>query len=458
VGIPHPLFPSVPSGATDFLLTTAQGRFIFELTSPSPDPAFIEDRHDDGFSIYQAISGRKEMCDIRQGTKTALIILILTITGIACSEKPKNPVGFDLWDEKGHWQVHQLISQNVVADSSYHVSRGTGIGPYLLVGSWEGQEARSLMSFEEDLPDPDTLAGPLSEVKLNIIAYSEVSDDSILISVYPLETPWRDSTATWEVPWTTAGGDYGPEPIAEGFFATGGGAQFEMEFSAAGVELVQGWLNGQPNNGIILKADELEDDHLKYFNSEDTPYYPYLQLVFTAQDTSDTITVDSEKDTFIAEPVALPGEDLLMVSDVPVTRTWLQFDISAIPESSFINLAVLSLSVSEFKDPLDNMTIRAYPVSDRQTLDYETSPYASSNLFTGKELAEFNITTLVQNWITGTENEGILLKPYLEYSSLSQALFYSSAADSSHRPALKIVYTLRPEDVLTSRKPELGAK
>ena len=385
-----------------------------------------------------------------------LIGLSLIIMAGGCSEKAKNPVGFGLWDDEGHWQVHQLVSQTVLADSSFHVSRGTGIGPYLLVGSYEGQEARSLLSFEEGLPD--TLDRPLTAVTLNLIAYSQVSDDSILISAYPLHTPWSDSSATWESPWTTAGGDYEADPIAEGYFATAGGLQFQIELNTAGVELVQGWLDGQPNYGIMLKSNEQEDDHLKYFYSEDTPYYPYLQMIFTSQDSADTIMIDSKKDTFIAEPVPLPGEDLLLVSDGHVARTWLQFDISAIPESSFINLAMLSLSVSEFRDPLDNMSIRAYPVSDRHTLSYETSPSATANLFPGRELVEFNITTLAQDWVTGTENLGILLRPYLEYSSLSQVLFYSSSADSAHRPSLKIVYTIRPEDALASCRGKQGAR
>jgi len=393
---------------------------------------------------------------VRRTNITAMILLLTVLLAVGCSEKAKNPVGFGLWDEEGHWQVYQLVSQDVTADSSFHVISGTGIGPYLLVGSWEGQEARSLLAFEENLPD--TLGTPLTAASLNLIAYSQVSDDSILISAYPLETPWSDSTATWQYPWTTAGGDHAAEPIAEGLFATEGGVEFEMEFNAAGVALVQSWLDGGPNRGIILKADGLEDDRMKYFYSEDTPYYPYLKMVFTAQDTSDTVAVDSKKDTFIAQPVPSPEDDLLLVSDGHITRTWLRFDLSAVPESSFINLALLSLTVSEFKDPLDNMSIRAYPVSDPQTLSYETTPYANVNLFPGKDVAELNLTALVQDWVTGKENEGVILKPYLEYSSLSQALFYSPLADSAQRPSLKIVYTARPENAQAAHKMDLRDK
>ena len=376
----------------------------------------------------------------------ALVLLLVIVLAGGCSEKAKNPVGFRLWEEEGHWQVHQLVSQTMLADSSFHVERGTGIGPYLLMGSWEGQTARSLMSFEENLPD--TLERPLTEVSLTLVAYSEVSEDSILISVYPLQSPWSDSTASWEVPWTTAGGDYGTEPIAEGYFATADGFGFQVEFNTAGVELVQGWLDGQPNYGLLLKTDEPDDDHLKYFYSEDTPYYPYLKMVFADEDEADTAIVDSKKDTFIAEPVALPGEDLLLVSDGHVTRSWLQFDLSAIPESCFINLALLSLTVEEFKDPLDNMSLRAYPVSDVQTLSYKTSSYGRTSLYSGKESVVMDITAMVQDWAAGTENLGILLRTYLEHSSISQVLFLTSTADSAQRPTLSVVYTARPEDVI----------
>jgi hypothetical protein len=402
------------------------------------------------------LSGTDMMLDAVSFRNVFLPILLLTIALNGCSEKERNPVGFGLQDEEGYWQVDQLVTQNVLADSSFHVSRGTGIGPYLLVGSWEGQETRSLISFQEGLPD--TLDGTLSAVTMNLLAYSEVSEDSILISAYPIETPWSDSTATWEIPWTTPGGDYGTEPIAQGSFATGDGILFQLEFDTAGVELVRGWLDGNPNDGILLKADHHEGDHLKYFYSEDTPYYPYLQMVFTIQDTSDTITVDSKEDTFIAQPVTLPGEDLLLVSDGHVNRTWLQFDISAVPESSFINLAMLSLSVSEFKDPLDNASVRTYPVTDPHTLSYDTNTFATANLFPGKEVAEFNITTIVQQWLNGVDHHGLIIKPYLEHSSLSQVLFYSSAADSSHRPSLKIVYTVEPEDASATRPLTRGAR
>jgi hypothetical protein len=392
---------------------------------------------------------------VRRRHSIPLIVLLMAVLAAGCSEKDKNPVGFGLWNEEGHWQVEQLISQNVTADSSFHVPRGSGIGPYLPVGTWEGQEVRSLLSFEKGLPD--TLSTPLTSVSLNLIGYSEVSDDSILISVYPLETPWSDSTATWQIPWASPGGDHAAEPIAEGLFATVDGVELQLVFNQAGVDLVQSWLDGDSNTGILLKTGSLEEDHVKYFYSEDTPYYPYLEMAFAAGDTADTVEVDSKKDTFIAQPVSLPGDEFLLVSDGHITRTWLRFDLSAIPESCFINLALLSLTVSEFHDPLDNMSLRAYPVSDRQTLDFDTAPSAGVNLFPGKDIAELDITGLVSEWVTGRENLGILLKTYLEYSSLSRSLFHSPRADSALRPSLKIVYTIRPEDASAARPKDLMA-
>jgi hypothetical protein len=378
-----------------------------------------------------------------------LTVTLLAVILTSCSEKPNNPVGFRLVDEDGHWQVDRATIQEVLADSCFHVTLGSGIGPYLLVGSWEGQEARSLISFE-DLPD--TLSLSLTGAKLTLTAYTETQEDSMLISGHAIQNAWNDSTVTWEHPWNEAGGDFDAEVIAQGSYAIIEGTLLELDFSEQGVDLVRGWLGGQANNGIILRALDPEVENLKYFYSRWTAYDPVLTLTFATGDTSDTsISVESNKNALIAQPVVFPGEDLLCVSDGFIYRTWLQFDLPAIPESAFVNLATLSLTVSEFHAPLDNMTVGAYSVSDFETLDFSPTLYGYANLFSGKTLMEIDISVLVQKWIYGAENAGVLLRTYPEYGDLSRALFFSSVADSVSRPTLTIVYTQPPGGNLTGQ-------
>ena len=365
-----------------------------------------------------------------------------------CSEKAKNPVGFGLVKDDNHWQTSQVVIEDILADSCLTVSTGAGGGFHLLIGSWEDQETRSLLLFEEL---PDTLSWPLIEAKLILTSYSEANEDSLIITAHSLQTGWQEEDITWEHPWNAAGGDFESEPIAEGSYALISANQLELNFTGAGVHLVEAWLQGQTNNGLILKAADLQENNLKYFYTTNTPYYPKLDLTFSISDTSDTtVSAEATQDAFIVQLVTSLDEDLLCVSDGTVRRSWIHFDVSTVPESVFVNKASLALSVSEFSSPLNSMTIAAYPVTDLGTLAFSTSSSGFANLFTGKELLEINLTGLVQSWIEGTQNAGLMLKVPSEYSDLSRALFFTSAADSLQRPRLTILYTTPPSQLIRS--------
>lgn len=369
------------------------------------------------------------------------ILLILTMGG--CSEKDPNLVGFGLVAEDDHWQTDQAVIQEVLADSCITVSTGTGEGFHLLVGSWEGQEARSLLLFEEL---PDTLSWPLRRARLILVAKTEAEEDPLTISAHSVQREWQEDEATWDNPWSEAGGDLDPEPIAEGVTAD----TLKLDFTEAGRELVEGWMAGQVNNGVIIKALELPENNVKFFYTSETPFDPMLQLTFATGDTTDTtVAVKPAQDAYIVQPGEPVAENFLCVGDGHIRRSWIQFDLSSVPESVFVNLATLSLSVSEFTDPLDEMTIAACLVTDVETLDFSSSSCDYADLFTGDDLLQFDITTLVQKWSNGTTNAGLMLKGRWEYNSLSQALFFDRTADSSLRPKITVLYTAPPTGNLT---------
>jgi len=375
-----------------------------------------------------------------------LVASSLALIMVGCSEKAKNPVGFGLVEED-HWQISQVVTQDILADSCIAVSTGAGKGYHLLVGFWQGQEARSLLLFADSLEAeeqlPDTLL-PLIGAKLTLMANVEANalagTDSLNVTVHEIRSIWDDSTVTWETPWSEAGGDFDPEPIATGILTDNASDTLQLDFNAIGLELVAGWLQGQANNGLILKTIDPQNDNLKYFYTA-----PSLELTFATSDTSDTtVSAEVDQDAFIVQPGPPLAEGFLCVSDGTVRRSWIHFDLPTVPESVFVNRAVLSLSVSEFNSPLEQMTIRAYQVNDIETLAFNTSNYGSASLFSGKDLLEFQITGLVQNWVYGTPNAGLILKVAGEYQDLSRALFFTSAADSLYRPSLTITYTSPP--------------
>lgn len=380
---------------------------------------------------------------------SSLAIASLAFTMTGCSEKAKNPVGFGLVEDDNHWQTSQVVIEDVLADSCLTLSTGAGDGYHLLIGSWEGQETRSLLLFEEL---PDTLLWPLIEAKLILTSYSQANEDSLIITAHSLQSGWQEEDVTWEHPWIAAGGDFESEAIAEGSYALISADGLELNFTGAGVQLVQGWLQGQTNNGLILRAADLQENNLKYFYTTNTLVYsPRLELTFSISDTSDTtVSAEASQDAFIVQLAASQDEDLLCVSDGTVRRSWIHFDVSTVPESVFVNKASLALSVSEFSAPLNSMTIAAYQVTDLETLAFSPGAAGSANLFSGKELLEINLTGLVQSWIKGIQNAGLILKVPTEYNDLSRALFFTSLADSLQRPRLTILYTTSPSQLARS--------
>ena len=375
-----------------------------------------------------------------------LVVSSTALIMVGCSEKAKNPVGFGLVEED-HWQVSRVFTQDVLADSCIDVCTGAGKGYHLLVGFWQGQEARSLLLFSDSLQAeiqlPDTLL-PLIGAKLTLMANVDANalagTDSLNVTVHEIRSAWDDSTVTWETPWSEPGGDFDPEPIAVGILADNASDTLQLDFNTTGLELLAEWLQGQSNNGLILKTIDPQSDNLKYLYTA-----PKLELTFATSDTSDTtLSAEPDQDAFIVQPGAPIAEDFLCVSDGTVRRSWILFDLPTVPESVFVNRAVLSLSVSEFDSPLEQMTIRAYQVNDIETLAFNTSNYGSASLFSGKDLLEFQITGLVQNWIYGMPNAGLIIKVAGEYQDISSALFFTSAADSLFRPTLTITYTCPP--------------
>ncbi len=369
------------------------------------------------------------------------VTLALCLLFMGCSEKAQNPVGFGLVQQDDHWQVGQAVIDRVLADSCITISTGAGEGFYLLVGSWEQQESRIVLRFE-DLPDSlSTLLG----TKLILTSRSEANEDSLKISVHALQSPWQEATVSWENPWGQPGGDFQSQPIAEGSYAMIMGDRLELDFNEAGMELVRGWLQGQTNDGIILRAADPSGNNVKSFYAAETIYDPRLEFTFAGTDTADTtVRADSTYDAYIVQPDEFPSQDFLCVSDGVVRRSWIHFDLTSVPQNVFINRATLALSLSDFESPLGDMSIATHLVTDLETLAYSTLAYSIDNLFEGKESLEIDITELVQEWIDGTPNAGLVVKPLWEYSSLSRAVFYSSKADSLQRPILTIVYTFPP--------------
>ena len=90
------------------------------------------------------------------------------------------------------------------------------------------------------------------------------------ITVHEITTPWDESTVTWD----SFGDAYQPGPI--GMIPAQDAGDVWVSFNLTG--LVQAWVNGQPNNGILFNS-EAEGLHTEYTAREDGTNPPRLEVV-----------------------------------------------------------------------------------------------------------------------------------------------------------------------------------
>ncbi|MDG9670503.1 DNRLRE domain-containing protein [Hahella sp. CR1] len=108
-------------------------------------------------------------------------------------------------------------------------------------GSDGGQELRVLMHWNlSDLPAQAKITSVKAE-------FSIVDPSSGSYSLYSAKGDWSESAAQWSDAETSGG------KVAT--FTPSNNGSLSVNLGAAGIELVQSWLSGAPNNGLVLSSD-----------------------------------------------------------------------------------------------------------------------------------------------------------------------------------------------------------
>jgi len=134
-----------------------------------------------------------------------------------------------------------------------------------------------------------------------------------------------------------------------------------------------------------------------------------------------------------------------------IMRTYIKFDLSTIPIDAKVIDAKLML-YQFYMGGSDNFTIGLYKVTsdwEENTINWDTQPTCSCNvealcdiIVSSNIWRSWDIDVLVQGWLYGIDNYGMLLKDTDETSVNSFATFYTSdyTDDHSKRPKLEIDY------------------
>jgi hypothetical protein len=133
----------------------------------------------------------------------------------------------------------------------------SGTGAYLYVRSeYVGsglpglERSRSLVQFDVSTIG---LSYPVDNATLMVYLDAFSGGGSVGdLTAYAVTTPWGEMTATWNAPWAAKGGDFmtpagGSSPISSADV----GKWVKVDVTS----IVQKWVDGQPNNGLILRLE-----------------------------------------------------------------------------------------------------------------------------------------------------------------------------------------------------------
>ncbi|HXM58988.1 MAG TPA: LamG-like jellyroll fold domain-containing protein, partial [Candidatus Dormibacteraeota bacterium] len=172
------------------------------------------------------------------------------------------------------------------ADASLvaHGSSSSSGSSELLVGQVDGSPAASYIKF-------GGLVGQLSNhtiygAQLQLVNFDAPSCRARPVTVNPVTQSWSPSTST-SYPGPSVGSALGRSSFAYGFVALGQSSSAcpvkasLIDLGGAGVKLVQGWANGQANNGLSLRASTSDSLAWKRFAGTGTVNAPKLFVTHT---------------------------------------------------------------------------------------------------------------------------------------------------------------------------------
>lgn len=188
-------------------------------------------------------------------------------------------------------------------------------------------------------------------------------------------------------------------------------------------------------------------------NYEDYLFYNGPKLVIAVYDSSldsiVTITYNASQQMFVAnDNISVPAQRLFVQSGVS-RRAIVKFNVSSIKSSASITQATMVVRLDSalslrgsFATNLLYANLLLDSLSPPKISSLSTSATLSSDSL--GPVLKFDVKNIVQQWVTGHTNYGVVLRPLEEYVALDRYVLYGANADTLRRPKLFVTYTVVP--------------
>ncbi len=312
-----------------------------------------------------------------------------------------------------------------------------GRSTILLLGGENDYTTATLIKFylEEDL-------NKINEAKMIIYPHSAANDlsNEFETFIYEITSEWNiDEVDDIQI---------NPTPI-NSFIVNS--TKIEPDTVIIPPGLVQKWYNNSAsNNGIMISSQNA--GFIKKYFSRDNPDYPIMIINGETDTEEKTVIAYVNEDTYLTESKIQPNQDELIVDDLSIFRSAIKFDNIGIPENATINMALLELDFKpddSFLQGDDNDILSGFRIETQSWLpdeiefdtEYENNQQISK--FTEDNKVQFNITGIVQQWVSKlNENYGLIIASNHEGFNSGKYIFNLKEVNQIKPVTLKIDYTI----------------
>ena len=373
-----------------------------------------------------------------------LLILpfILLISG--CSDDP-NSVGISLVPKLDGLKIDSL--QVTALTSTNYRTRVTGTSTIILLGRYSTLEARTAFQFV-NIPTTRTTA-VIDSAVLTFVVASRFMDSSGTISfeVHRMTRSWAESSVNWD-----------SLQAANQIYSDTIDGKFNIAVSPADSlisiridSVAAHWMregNSSPYGIILVPTVSLHPVVLGLRNLDlmTGSLIPALRVIFHDSLGVDSVIQTAYQGVSAADgPMPSPPTRLFLQAGVAY-RGRLLFDVSSIPKNASVTSAALELHIDTSLSVLnqystDSLIVNFLPDSTKpDSIQLATLgvPTLTKTGFT------FDIRNIVQNWVIGRRNQGLVLRAYGETWTIDRFACYDAFAAPGLRPRLRIKYTVLP--------------
>lgn len=370
--------------------------------------------------------------------KSIIIAIILSIFLFACSDDPGR-TGIALISPEDTLQIHHYTT-TATSDISfiYRINGPTST----LVGKHESIEARALIQFPKLNSIPDTAIIDSAILRIPINYKFKDTIGTIAFDIHKILKSWDVSKFTWDS--SEIAGFYSttPELSYNSIINIGDTALF-----ISLIDIINNWRVNSSDTifGIIL----IPNLSLANIIAGAVNTTPVLKINYrqNLDDTTNTIDIMPSLQIYVANGSIPSSSSHLFLNAGIGYRGLLRFDSISLPRSVSITEATLKLTLDENLSSFNSSsrdTITAHFLRNN-TYPYDTialGTVCSPQIENGKKVYKGNITSMVQQWVIGTPNYGIILRPLGEYSTFDRFAIYGSS--DSLKPVITITYTVFP--------------